>query len=266
MSELFSEPVSDLSDSTLSAEALRLEADGATLLDDVSVQLHAGEVLGIVGPNGAGKSSLLKVIAGVVQPTAGKVLLDGEPLANKPPLARARTLAYLEQSPHVYWPLQVEQVVAFGRLPHGDAGTREAQQAIEAALFVTATDKLRTRVFQTLSEGEKVRVHLARVLAGKPRLVLADEPVAALDPWHQLHVLELLRTEATRGTGIAVVLHDLQHAARYCERLLVLDGGKVIAHGKPADVLNAELLAQVWRIEATVDSATLDITIHGRTG
>lgn len=258
--------MSELSDSTLSANALRFEADGVVLLDDVGVQLRAGEVLGIVGPNGAGKSSLLKVLAGVVQPTAGKVLLDGEPLASRPPLARARILAYLEQSPHVYWPLQVEQVVALGRLPHGDAGTREARQAVEAALFVTATVKLRARAFHTLSEGEKVRVHLARVLAGTPRIVLADEPVAALDPWHQLHVLELLRAEAARGTGIAVVLHDLQHAAHYCDHLLVLNGGKVVAHGKPADVLNAELLAQVWRIEATVHSATLGITIHGRTG
>lgn len=266
MSELFRDLSSDLSNSTLSAEALRLEADGATLLDGISVQLRAGEVLGIVGPNGSGKSSLLKVLAGVLQPTAGKVLLDGAPLQAQPPLARARKLAWLEQSPHVYWPLQVEQVVALGRLPYGDAGSREAQQAVEAALFVTVTDKLRARAFHTLSEGEKVRVHLARVLAGKPRIVLADEPVAALDPWHQLHVLELLRAEAVRGTGIAVVLHDLQHAARYCERLLVLDGGKVVAQGKPADVLNAELLAQVWRIEATVDSATLAITIHGRTG
>ncbi|MGV3590835.1 MAG: ABC transporter ATP-binding protein [Gammaproteobacteria bacterium] len=248
----------------LSADALRLTTGGVALLDGVDVQMRAGEVLGIVGPNGAGKSTLLKVLAGVLQPDSGNVLLEGSSLAAHPPQARARKLAYLEQRPHVYWPLQVEQVVALGRLPHGDADTPQAQQAIDAALRATATDKLRTRSFHTLSEGERVRVHLARVLACEPRIVLADEPVAALDPWHQLHVLELLRIEAARGTTIALVLHDLQHAARHCERLLVLDGGTVRACGRPVDVLNAALLAEVWRVEATVDSATLSVTIHGR--
>ncbi|HEY0961512.1 MAG TPA: ABC transporter ATP-binding protein [Pseudomonadales bacterium] len=250
--------------SVLTADALRLEAGGAILLDGIGVQLHAGEVLGVVGPNGAGKSTLLKVLAGVLQPDHGTVLLDGSPLAASQPLARARKLAWLEQRPHVYWPLQVGQVVALGRLPHGDAGTMHARLAVDAALDATATGNLRTRSFHTLSEGEKVRVHLARVLAGAPRIVLADEPVAALDPWHQLHVLELLRAEAARGTAIALVLHDLQHAARFCERLLVLDGGKARAYGTPAEVLDSDLLAQVWRVDATVDSATLRVTIHGR--
>jgi iron complex transport system ATP-binding protein len=115
-----------------------------------------------------------------------------------------------------------------------------------------------------LSEGEKMRAHLARVLAGEPRLILADEPIAALDPWHQLQVLELLRSEAARGTGVVLVLHDLQLAARYCDRLLLLDSGRAAACGTPREVLTAQALATIWRIDASVDSATLRIVINGR--
>jgi iron complex transport system ATP-binding protein len=250
--------------SLLSASGLMVAAGGATLLHAVSLQLREGEVLGIVGPNGAGKSTLLKVLAGVLLPAAGDVQFHGSALSTLAAAARAQMLAYLEQRPFVHWPLQVAQVVGLGRLPYGDAGTPAAEQSISAALGATATDTLQTRAFHTLSEGEKVRVHLARVLAGTPRAVLADEPVAALDPWHQLQVLELLRAEAARGTGIALVLHDLQLAARFCDRLLVLNGGRVRAEGAPREVLNAALLAEVWRLDATFDSATLGITIHGR--
>ena len=250
--------------SLLCASSLTVEAGGAVLLDAVNVELRAGEVLGIVGPNGAGKSTLMKVLAGVLTPGSGTVLFAGKDLMATPPAARARMLAYLEQRPFVHWPLQVAQVVGLGRLPYADIGSQAAQQATAAALAATATDSLQTRAFHTLSEGEKVRVHLARVLAGTPRAVLADEPVAALDPWHQLQVLELLRAEAMRGTGIALVLHDLQLATRFCDRLLVLDRGRVIAHGSPREVLSDALLAAVWRLDASFDSATLGITIHGR--
>ena len=246
----------------LAATGLRVHADDATLLDAVDLQVPAGAVLGIVGPNGAGKSTLLKVVAGVQVPDAGQVLLDGKALADVPATTRARILAYLEQRPFVHWPLTVAQVVGLGRLAHGDEASAHALQVIESVLGATDCLALRTRAFHTLSEGEKVRVHLARALAGAPRVVLADEPIAALDPWHQLQVLDLLRTEAARGTGIAVVLHDLQLAARYCDRLLVLDRGRVVTHGEPRAVLTPDLLAAVWRIDATVDSATLSINIR----
>jgi len=247
----------------LNASGVRVDADGVVLLEAIELQLHAGEVLGIVGPNGAGKSTLLKVLAGLRATTAGTVRLDGKPLSAIEASALARQLAYLEQRPQVFWPLAVEQIVALGRLPHGDADTAAGQQAIAQALAATETQNLRSRAFHTLSEGEKMRVHLARLLAGTPRIVLADEPVAALDPWHQLQVLELLRSEAARGATVAIVLHDLQLAARYCDRLLVLDQGRICAAGTPATVLSRDLLARIWRIDAHVDSATLTVTIHG---
>ncbi len=251
-------------DLVLSADALVVKAGGATLLDSVGVQLHAGEVLGIVGPNGAGKSTLLKVLAGVQAADAGTVLLEGKPLAAIPASARARTLAWLEQRPFVQWPLTVAQVVGLGRLPHGDLDTTAARHAIAAALAATDTLTLQARTFHTLSEGEKMRVHLARALAGAPRIVLADEPTAALDPWHQLQVLELLRAEAARGTGVMLVLHDLGLAARFCDRLLLLDRGRALACGSPRDVLTTSALASIWRIDARFDSDTLSLVITGR--
>jgi iron complex transport system ATP-binding protein len=256
--------MSDATDNVLSARDLGVDAGGRALLDKVSVQLRAGEVLGIVGPNGAGKSTLLKVLAGVLVPDTGKVLLAGKALATVAPAARARWLGYLEQRPFVQWPLTVAQVAGLARLPHADFGSTAAQQAIDAALLATDTTALRARAFQTLSEGEKMRAHLARVLAGSPRVILADEPIAALDPWHQLQVLELLRTEAARGTAIALVLHDLQLAARFCDRLLLLDGGRAAACGAPGVVLTTEMLAAIWRIDASIDSDTLRLVIHGR--
>lgn len=251
-------------DILLSAAGLAVAAGGQALLDAVGVQVRAHEVLGIVGPNGAGKSTLLRVLAGVQVPDTGEVALGSESLAAIAAPARARFLGYLEQRPFVHWPLSLEQVAGLGRLPHGDASSVQGQAAIDAALAATDTAALRSRAFQTLSEGEKMRAHLARVLAGAPRVVLADEPIAALDPWHQLQVLELLRAEAARGTGIALVLHDLQLAARFCDRLLVLDHGRAVASGTPREVLKADVLATIWRIEATFDSATLRLEIHRR--
>ena len=251
-------------DILLDASGLTVTASGRALLDNVNVQLRAGEVLGIIGPNGAGKSTLLKVLAGVQAPDAGSILFMNKALDATAPAARARSLGYLEQRPFVHWPLTVAQVAGLARLAHDDFGSAGAQRSIDAALDATDTMALRARAFQTLSEGEKMRAHLARVLAGDPRVILADEPIAALDPWHQLQVLELLRAEAARGRAVAVVLHDLQLAARFCDRLLLLNGGHAVVCGTPREVLSAETLAAIWRIDASVDSDTLRVVIHGR--
>lgn len=251
-------------DALLCADALTLVSDGATLLDAISLHLHAGEVLGVIGPNGAGKSTLLKALAAVRGVDAGVVLLQGKPSAAYSSEARARLLAYLEQGPSVHWPLKVRQVVGFGRLPHGDRDSGHAQQVIDAALARTDSAVLQHREFHTLSEGEKMRVHLARVLASEPRILLADEPTAALDPWHQLQVLELLRAEAARGVGVLLVMHDLALAARFCDRLFLLHEGRAVLSGPPREVLNAATLAGIWRLDARFDSATLGLVIHGR--
>jgi iron complex transport system ATP-binding protein len=195
---------------------------------------------------------------------SGEVLLQGKPLRAHSMNARARLLAYLEQRPSVHWPLKVQQVVGFGRLPHNDFASGHAQQTVAAALASTDSTALQARDFHTLSEGEKMRVHLARLLAGEPRIILVDEPTAALDPWHQLQVLDLLRAAAARGAGVLLVMHDLALAARCCDRLLVLHEGRAVVCGAPRDVLDRTRLANIWRLDAIFDSATLSLVINGR--
>jgi iron complex transport system ATP-binding protein len=248
----------------LEASGLTVRRGDSTLLDQVNLQIRAGEVLGVIGPNGAGKSTLLKVLAGVLQPDAGTLLLRQQPFSASAARSRARQLAYLEQRPQVQWPLTVAQVVLLGRLPHSSLPDASTRQALTAALAATDTAALAERAFNTLSEGEKLRVHLARVLATQPQLILADEPIAALDPWHQLQVLELLRSLAGQGLGIVVVLHDLTLAARYCQRLQLLDQGRTVAMGTPAEVLSSEHLASVYRVAAALSEDQQHVLLHGR--
>ncbi|MBK2942522.1 ABC transporter ATP-binding protein, partial [Klebsiella pneumoniae] len=169
----------------------------------------------IVGPNGAGKSSLLLALAGLLQPAAGAVMLDGAPLSGLTPRARAQAIGYLPQSPDIAWDLSVESLVALGRLPWRDRGTAQ----IDAALAALDCDALRHRPVSRLSGGERARVLLARVLAGTPHWVLADEPLAALDLAHQIALITHLRACAATGQGVVVVLHDLALALKRADTL-----------------------------------------------
>jgi iron complex transport system ATP-binding protein len=248
----------------LSASDLTLRANAVLLLDKVSVQINAGEVLGVIGPNGAGKSSLLKLLAGVGTPDGGLIKLGNMPLADCSIAHKARSVAYLEQRPHVYWPLTIRQVVSLGRLPHAGRSQGNSSTAVQNALNFTGITTLQQRLFNTLSEGEKMLVNISRVLATEPRIILADEPTAALDPYHQLLVLELLRTLAARGKGIMVVLHDPNLAARFCDRLVLLAGGRVICEGQPEVVLTSSHIAQAYRVDAVYEPATKIVQTKGR--
>jgi iron complex transport system ATP-binding protein len=248
----------------LTATDLSLQTGAAVLLSKVSMQINAGEVLGVIGPNGAGKSSLLKLLAGVCAPTTGLIKLGSTPLNDCIAGHKARTVAYLEQRPHVHWPLTVTQVVSLGRLPHAASSDADSVAAVHAAIEFTGIAMLAQRQFNTLSEGEKMLVNISRVLAAQPRVILADEPTAALDPYHQLLVLELLRTLASQGKGILVVLHELNLAARFCDRLLLLAEGRIVSEGEPAVVLSANHIAQAYHIDAVYDPATKTVTTKGR--
>ena len=252
--------MSAIGDPILKASDLLVQRAQRCLLEGLDCTLHAGEVLGVIGPNGAGKSTLLRVLAGIDTPDAGTCWLQGQALQALAPQQRARQLGYLEQRPRLHWPLQVEDVVALGRLPHAD---RDAT-TIARALALTDTLSLRARPFHTLSEGEKVRVNLARLLAAETPVLLADEPVAALDPWYQLQVMELLRKLANDGFAVLLVLHELSLAARFCDRLLLLDQGKVAATGAAAEVLSPANLARVYRIDAALSFDTLTLVVKGR--
>ncbi len=234
----------------MNVRGLGLDVGGRSLLQGLDLQLRAGELLGILGPNGAGKTSLLRCLIGVSRPQRGQVLLQGRELAGWPPQARARRMAYLAQGHVVHWPLPVREVVALGRLPHGDGQRDSGRAAVQRALEQLDLLGLAGAQAQHLSGGERARVMLARALATEPELLLADEPLAALDPAQQLHIMALLRAQAGAGRAVALVLHDLGLAARFCTRVLVLHQGQLLADGPPGEVLDADLLARSYGVQA----------------
>jgi iron complex transport system ATP-binding protein len=237
----------------LAAENLRVALGARIALDGVDAAVESGEMVALIGPNGAGKTTLLRALAGLATPAAGAVTLDGRPLAAVGRTDRARRIGYLPQDGTIHWALPVEDVVLMGRLPHlgawQRAGARDREAAARAMAALDIAD-LAERPATRLSGGEKARVLLARALAGEPGILLADEPVAGLDPYHRLEVMEHLAGLAAGGTGVVVVLHDLTLAARYCRRLVLLAGGRLAAEGAPGAVLTPERLAEVYRIEA----------------
>lgn len=239
----------------LQADDIAVTLDDRKILDGVDLQLRRGECVGLIGPNGAGKTTLLRVLARLQKTAQGSVALDTVDITALPASSFARRVAYLEQGAPAHWPLRVDTVVALGRLPHLRWWQRPAaadEQAIERALQLAEVDYLRERIVTTLSGGERLRVMLARVFAAEPELILADEPVAALDPYHQLHVMELLREHARRGGAVIAVLHDLNLAARFCDRLLLLAGGRMVCTGTAQTVLDAVHLRDVYGVEARV--------------
>ncbi len=223
-------------------------------VEQVSMTLSQGELVALVGPNGAGKSSLLKAVAGVV-PHDGQVNRDGQPLHTQSPRQRARILAYLPQSPAAHWPLRVHDLVALGRLPHrrvGSALTHEDTQSIAWAMDRTEVTTLADRHMDGLSGGERSRVLLARALAVKAPVLLTDEPVASLDPYHQLKIMSVLAEYARSGGLVIAVLHDLALAARFATRMIMISEGCLRGDGPPEQVLNDDALQQHYRVRSYV--------------
>lgn len=240
---------------TVTCNALTVRLGSRTVLEDVSAEIGTGQFVGITGPNGAGKSTLIRSMLGLVPPETGKIFLDDQPLESLSRQHIARRLAYLPQGQTLHWPLSVERLVALGRLPHLGPMSRigsEDMAAIGNAMARTDVEHLRGRTATELSGGERARVLFARALAvGAPGLI-ADEPLASLDPGHQIEVMELMRREADEGGLVIAVLHDLTLAARYCDRLILIDNGRLVADGNPLDVLTADRLERVYGIRAYV--------------
>jgi iron complex transport system ATP-binding protein len=219
------------------------------VLHDVSLKLVAGRRIALLGPNGAGKSTLLRAIAGLL-PATGSFSFAGEELASLGRGARARLIGYLPQSADIHWPLQARDVVALGRHPHGarDPAHLSASDGalVDAAMARVGVGTFAHRPVTDLSGGERARVLLARLLAGVHDILLADEPVAALDPAQQLIALEAFRTEAARGALCLLVMHDVALACRHMDDLIVLSDGRVIAHGPVAEIVAGDALDRAY--------------------
>ncbi len=225
-------------------------------LADVSFTLEPGEILGIIGPNGSGKSTTVRLMSGVLRPQAGSVLLQGRPLAELRRTELARQLAVVPQDTAVEFPFSVMEVVLMGRAPHlggfafeGDADVQVAQ----AALQRTDTLHLAHRFIHELSGGERQRVILARALAQQPHVLLLDEPGAFLDIKHAVEIYDLLRDLQAEGMTIATVLHDLNLAALYCDRVALLKAGRLVRLGPASEVITYAILKEVYETEVCVD-------------
>lgn len=223
---------------------------GRDVFADVSLAVESGEILGLIGPNGSGKSTLLRVLCGLLRPRSGHVMLDGKALSSYAGTARARVLAFLPQAVNPAFALSVFEVVCLGRYPHiGAFGALRLQdKAIaERCMRDTEVEALRGREFMTLSGGERQRVLLASILAQEPNILLLDEPTSALDIHHQIEIFALLERLACEGYGIVVVTHDLNLAAQFCDRLLLLGSDhRTTADGRTEEVFTEALLSEAY--------------------
>jgi len=236
---------------TLAVKALHVNIGARPILQGIDAALKAGTLVGVIGPNGAGKSTLVRAILGLAPLTAGEVLLDDLPVGGSPRTDIARKIAYLPQGQTLHWPLSVERLVALGRLPYLAPFSRIAkadQAAIDRALTLADVQHLRHRDATHLSGGERARALLARALAVEAPALIVDEPLGALDPGHQMEVMELLRRQADSGALVIAVLHDLSMAARFCDRVMLLDEGRLVADGPPDAVLTADNVRAVYHM------------------
>jgi iron complex transport system ATP-binding protein len=237
---------------SLQAQDVSWSVGGRTIVDGVTLDVEPGATLGLLGPNGSGKSSLLRLLAGVRRPASGTVLLDGRDLRELRRREVARRVAVVEQHATTEVDLRVIDVVRLGRIPHraawGPEGTGD-REAVALALERTGLQGAEERSWHTLSGGERQRVHIARALAQEPQELLLDEPTNHLDVHHQLELLALVRRLPVTSV---VALHDLNLAAMFCDHLVVLAAGRVVATGTPTEVLTPELIADVYRVGAVV--------------
>lgn len=233
----------------LSLSALRVSLAGKRIVDEVALDVNAGEVVAILGANGTGKTTLLRASLGLLRRDGGAVSLNGADPLRLSPRERALRAAYLPQRPQAIWPISVEALVALGRFAHGAAPERLSprdQAAVDAALASCALQHLRHRSMEQISGGEKARAHLARALAQQAPLLILDEPDAGLDPAQALALADILRAHAAAGGAVVFSSHDIALAARVADRIVVMKQGRVIASGAPALALSHAVISDAY--------------------
>jgi len=242
----------------LEAQAVSMVVGGATLVDGIDLRIAAGEMVAIVGPNGAGKSTLLRMLSGDLRPTRGQIRLKQRDIHLYAPRALAHHRAMLSQHVNVTFPFTVEEIVHMGA---GDAGRAAAQRLVDAALDEVGLTPFSHRKLPTLSGGEQQRAHFARVLVqlacGEqlhgPGLLLLDEPTSSLDMRHQIDLVETARRRAQNGTAVIAVLHDLNLAMRFADRIVLLHRGKLAVDGGRTDAITAETIRRIFEVDVTID-------------
>jgi iron complex transport system ATP-binding protein len=240
----------------LDARALAVGYDKTPVVDALDISFATGSITALIGPNASGKSTLLRGLSRLLPPLSGSVLLDGDDLARLPSRSIAQRLGILPQGPTAPEGITVADLVARGRHPHARLLQRAGRGDLEIvahALTVTGTAELAERPVDSLSGGQRQRVWIAMALAQETPLLLLDEPTTYLDIAHQIEVLDLLQDlRSAEGKTIVIVLHDLEQAAAYADRLVVMSSGSIVADGAPSDVLTEELLQQVFGLRARV--------------
>ncbi len=236
---------------------------GAQLLRDVSFEVTPGKLVGLLGPNGAGKTTAVRALLGLQPLSAGHAYLDAQPSHSLTPKQRALRVSYLPQARKLAWPIAVREAVSLGRFayggPMGRLGPVDAA-AVKDALTRCSLNGFEDRSITSLSGGELARVHLARALASQGPALIADEPTAALDPGHSFDVLATLKSQASAGQAVLVVLHDLALAARFCDEIILLDQGKLVIQAPPREALNPQILSSVYRVKATWADGQLSLS------
>lgn len=240
----------------LKTSGLSYGVNGKIIVDDVSFDIKRNEFLGIVGPNGAGKSTLLRLLARIINPTRGRILLDGENISGYEAKELYKKISFLPQTSYFDFPLSVLEVVLTGRYPYLGILESESKEDIKRAedcLSLVDLKGFSRRKVTTLSGGEQQRVSIARVLAQETDFIFLDEPSSHLDIHHKFALMELLESLAQEGKGVVAVLHDLDLASKFCERILVLENGRVAALGGPSRVLSEKLLSSVFKVRGSWD-------------
>lgn len=243
-------------DPILDARGLGFAVPGRKILDGIDLAIGRGEVAALVGHNGSGKSTLIKLLARQIQPTAGTIAFEGRPIGTFGSREFSRKVAYLPQDLTTASGMTVRELVASGRYPwHGALGrfTEDDAAKVAEAIALTHLEPFANRLVETLSGGERQRAWIAMLLAQDATCLLLDEPISALDITHQIDVLALVHDLASRKSlSVAVVLHDINMAARFCDRIHALKAGRIIASGTPEEMMTSEILEDIYGLEMNV--------------